>query len=263
MEQSLTVNIAGFFIKLLFHENKGKNVRKMFVSHFKRTFFPYLEPNELIKADVELEVVEREKILGKDRIEKNGKIYAVLLERKNGKKTIFYDMSTSQVQEIIRRLTFEGIYNKGGLIIHASSVLSEGKADLFIAPSGGGKTTILKKLSPILSPFTDDAVLLRKTGDKYRCYQIPFADQYTHHTEPLKNTPLGNIYFIHKAKENRIKQISVVDAVGRLLTRSIREEKMVKNALSFCSQYSRFFDLYFSQELGNKQLLKLIKDNSR
>lgn len=258
MEDEIVINIAGFLLKLKLHESKGINVRNMFIHQVKNTFKPFIMAPSSVKADIVLNVVEREKIMDKASVAKKGQMSAVLFRRKRGGNEIYYDLSTQQFQEVVRRLIFKGIYFKKGLILHCSSVIHQGRANLFIAPSGGGKTTILNLLRPHCQAFADDAVLVKKEADGYYCYQIPFADQHTIVEGGIKKIKLGTIYFIHKASVNQLIKVGKVEAANRLLSRSVREKRMVKNALAFALEFDGFFDLYFSRQRDSGNLLQTL-----
>jgi hypothetical protein len=106
--------------------------------------------------------------------------------------------------------------DEGGFLLHASSVVRNGRAFLFTGVSGAGKTTI-SRLAP------DDAVLLtdeisyaRRMGGEYRAYGTPFAGELQ---KPGANisAPISAVYLLEKGPENKIEVIEPLAAARGLL----------------------------------------------
>ena len=104
----------------------------------------------------------------------------------------------------------------GGFLLHASSAARNGKAFLFSGLSEAGKTTMASLAPSDVAVLTDEASYVRRIDDQYLAYGTPFAGEMG---KPGKNVsaPIAALYFLAKAKENRIERMDPAEAVRRLL----------------------------------------------
>ena len=112
----------------------------------------------------------------------------------------------------------------GGLIFPASAVEYKGKAYLFSAPSGTGKSThtsIWKKV------FGDDAVIinddkpaLRLKNGKIFVYGTPWSGKSDINTNI--SVPLGGICFLSRGNENLIEKADIKSAASLILSQTLR-----------------------------------------
>ncbi|MDY6855150.1 MAG: hypothetical protein SWO11_10680 [Thermodesulfobacteriota bacterium] len=65
---------------------------------------------------------------------------------------------------------------RGGLFVHGTGVNYNGYGCLFLAPSGGGKTTLSMQSFPG-AVLSDDGIIIRKHGDHYKLYPTPFRQR--------------------------------------------------------------------------------------
>lgn len=106
-----------------------------------------------------------------------------------------------------------------GLLIHGGSIVRNGMATLFLAPSGGGKTTLLKEIesgqgTAILED--DETVISTGTDGMIRClpsYRSLFEGRKVHPVPAL----LKNAVFIEKGNPERLVRIGSKYAVYRAL----------------------------------------------
>lgn len=66
---------------------------------------------------------------------------------------------------------------RGGLVLHAATLLRAGRAHVFLGRSGAGKTT-LARLVPPAQVFTDEISLLRVVHSRARAYPSPFWGEF-------------------------------------------------------------------------------------
>lgn len=95
-------------------------------------------------------------------------------------------------------------------LLHSAGVVRNKKADIFLAPSMGGKTTVteLAKGSFILS---DDQTLLRKIDGEFFAFSTPFGRR----TSGFKKVKPGGFFFLKKSKSFSLSRLKPMDALAR------------------------------------------------
>jgi hypothetical protein len=106
--------------------------------------------------------------------------------------------------------------SQGGLLVHASSAVKNGKAFLFAGVSGAGKTTISRLAPPDATLLTDEISYIRREGNGYVAYGTPFAGELAKPGENVR-APLAALYLLAQGPENRIDPISAADATRAVL----------------------------------------------
>jgi hypothetical protein len=105
---------------------------------------------------------------------------------------------------------------QGGLLVHASSAVRNGKAFLFAGVSGAGKTTISRLAPPDATLLTDEISYVRLEDDGYFAYGTPFAGELAKPGENVR-APLAAIYLLSQGPENRIDAVGQADAVRSVM----------------------------------------------
>ena len=105
---------------------------------------------------------------------------------------------------------------QGGLLVHASSAVRNGKAFLFAGVSGAGKTTISRLASPDATLLTDEISYIRREADGYVAYGTPFAGELAKPGENVR-APLAALYLLAQGPENRIEPVGDADATRAVL----------------------------------------------
>ncbi len=107
----------------------------------------------------------------------------------------------------------------GGMMFHSSCVSVDGKAYLFSAKSGTGKSTHTKLWLKLLGDraviLNDDKPALRYIDGAVYAYGTPFSGK-----DPINinaRAKVGGICFIERAKENSISRLSVAEAIPLIL----------------------------------------------
>ena len=118
-----------------------------------------------------------------------------------------------------------------GLHLHASAVELDGKAYLFSAPSGTGKSTHTRLWQQVFGEraqvFNDDKPALRYLDGRWYAYGTPWCGKDGIHQN--KKLPLAGICFLKQAKENRIRRLGTSEAVQKLLWQTIHRFRSVEN----------------------------------
>lgn len=143
------------------------------------------------------------------------------------------------------------ILEQQGILLHACAVLDKNKGYLFVAPSGGGKSTIARlAFSSGKQVLNDDRMIIRK--DKYgiKIYATPW------HGEIDKTLNyscfIRSIFFLTKARQNRIRPLSRVEAVLKLYENSIYlplNSGIIKKVFYRCCDLAKSLNVF---ELGFK-----------
>ena len=109
----------------------------------------------------------------------------------------------------------------GGLFIHASGVVLNGKGLLFAGPSEAGKSTIVKLLEGRAEVLCDDRIIVRRAPGGFRIHGT-----WNHGEIPRispASAPLAAVFFLRQASSNRIEKIEDPKIVTRdLLPRLVR-----------------------------------------
>ncbi len=128
-------------------------------------------------------------------------------------------------------LFYDALVNFGGFILHSSAVMMDGKAYLFSAPSGTGKSTHtslwLKHFGDRASILNDDKPAIRILENGIRAFGTPWSGK----TDLNINTDaeLAGICFLQRDTTNHIEEISKAEAVVKVLNQTLRpsEEKQM------------------------------------
>ena len=105
---------------------------------------------------------------------------------------------------------------EGGFLLHASSVIRNGKAFLFSGVSGAGKTTISRLAPSDAMLLTDEISYVRRDGDGYRAYGTPFAGELARNGENTSGA-IATAFFLAKGSWNYTEPISPAAAARQLL----------------------------------------------
>lgn len=109
-----------------------------------------------------------------------------------------------------------------GFQLHSSAVMLDGKAYLFSAPSGTGKSTHTEKWCRLFGAqlLNDDKPALRLLEGQWMAYGTPWSGK--HDLSLPTGVPLGGIAFLRRAEENRIRRLDPQEAVPLLIGQSLR-----------------------------------------
>ena len=121
--------------------------------------------------------------------------------------------SVDSVLRIVHSLI---LANERGFLLHASSVIRNGRAFLFSGVSGAGKTTISRLAPPDVVLLTDEISYIRHKSDGYRAYGTPFAGELARNGENT-SSPIATAFFLVKGLQNQIADVAPAAAIRQLL----------------------------------------------
>lgn len=109
-----------------------------------------------------------------------------------------------------------------GTYLHASAVILDGKAYLFSANSGVGKSTHTQKWCRLFgaSYLNDDKPVLRLVDGVWMAYGTPWSGK--HDLSSPVGVPLAAIAFLVRGEENSIRPIEPKKAVPLIINQSLR-----------------------------------------
>ncbi len=139
------------------------------------------------------------------------------------------------LDSLLRVLLSWKLLSHSGFLLHAATVIRNGKAYIFTGRSGAGKSTVAS-LSPEGSVLTDEISLLRREEGVWRAYGTPFWGEFRA-AGSNTSAPVAGIFRLIQAAENRVTSLRPMELL-RVLMPNI---------------------LFFSAELeANRQLLHII-----
>ena len=118
----------------------------------------------------------------------------------------------------------------GGLMLHASAVELDGKAYLFSAPCGTGKSTHTRLWQQVFGErahvFNDDKPALRLIDGKWYAYGTPWCGKDGININ--MKAELAGICFLKQAPQNKIRRLDQKQAISNILWQTMNRFKKVE-----------------------------------
>lgn len=119
---------------------------------------------------------------------------------------------------------YRGLVKHGGMMIHSSAVVMDGRAYLFSAPCGTGKSTHtklwLKTFGERAQILNDDKPAIRLVDGVWYAYGTPWSGKYDISTNT--RVPLAGICMLRRGEENKIEPYGGAAAVKEILEQTAR-----------------------------------------
>jgi len=119
------------------------------------------------------------------------------------------------LDSLLRVLLSWKLLGRCGFLLHAATIVRNGKAYIFTGRSGAGKSTVAS-LSPEGSVLTDEISLLRREDGVWRAYGTPFWGEFRA-AGSNTSAPVGGIFRLLQAAENRVTALRTVAILRTLL----------------------------------------------
>lgn len=133
-----------------------------------------------------------------------------------------YLESLAVYRKICERLIQDNI-----VLFHCSALQLKGKAYLFTAPSGTGKSTHARLWREFfggdVQMINDDKPLLQIATEKVTVFGTPFAGKEGRQTNT--SAPVAGIVLLHQDTQNKIRRLSQEEAYPRLLAQTYRPKE--------------------------------------
>ncbi len=124
-----------------------------------------------------------------------------------------------------------------GFLLHAATVIRNGKAYVFTGRSGAGKSTVAS-LSPTGSVLTDEISLMRREGNVWRAYGTPFWGEFRA-AGSNTSAPIAGIFRLLQAPESRATPLRPAEILRAILPNTLffsREASANRQLLEILSQ---------------------------
>ena len=110
------------------------------------------------------------------------------------------------------------LLNYNGFQLHASAVELDGKAYLFSAYSGTGKSTHTEKWCRLFGAtyLNDDKPALRKVDGKWMAFGTPWSGK--HDLSSPRGVEIGGVAFLERASENFIHPATPQEALPKIMS---------------------------------------------
>jgi hypothetical protein len=169
-----------------------------------------------IGSDLELSL-SQDGDTGAYRLEAPGFSASVDLAQGAGELALASAIPLADLEHFLRVTVALLAFRKGGLLIHAAGLHSDGKVHLFIGQSGSGKSTVVA-LSPQALALNDDLIVLRRAGEAWVACGTPFWNMEAEHREGQTACgPLAGIYKLAQDSEVYLEDLSPAAATAELV----------------------------------------------
>ena len=164
------------------------------------------------------------------------------------------------LDSLIRILLSKLLLSRSGFLLHAATVMRDGRAHVFTGQSGAGKSTVAS-LSPVGSVLTDEISLLRKFDNAWQAFGTPFWGEF-HAGDLNERAPIAGIYSLIQAKEDRVERLSTRDALRALLPNILffsskqEDNAQLLRILMEALEAIPVYQLYFRRHAGFWEVLK-------
>lgn len=118
------------------------------------------------------------------------------------------------------------LIERGGMLLHSSAIVKDGRAFLFSGHSGVGKSThtgLWLKLYEDAYILNDDKPALRAYEEGFTVYGTPWSGK--HDVNRNEAVPLGGIAFLQRSDRDFIEPMQAKDAAPALIAQTVRAIK--------------------------------------
>lgn len=131
---------------------------------------------------------------------------------------------------VFRKLCVYVLSEKQGLVFHCSALAVDGKAYLFTAPSGTGKSTHARLWREVYKDkvvmVNDDKPIIRFIDGDFYVYGTPWNGK--HHLDTNCKVKIDAICHLVRGAENSIKAVSAGEMLGVMLNQTLRPDSVTE-----------------------------------
>lgn len=146
------------------------------------------------------------------------------------------------------------LLNFGGMFLHSSAVVLDGKAYLFSGFSTAGKSTHTRLWQQVFGPaarvINDDKPALRRIDDIWYAYGTPWCGKDGININ--ERAPVAGVCFMKKAGENRIRRLNSQEAMQKILSQTTHRFHRVERMDLMLASLDNFLRTVPVYELENR-----------
>ncbi|WP_307993476.1 hypothetical protein [uncultured Intestinibacter sp.] len=177
-----------------------------------------------------------------------------------GKESYFeYSRNIMEVIDIVNLMN-----KKNAFLLHSSFIRWNGKAILFSAPSGTGKST----QAELWEKYEDADIIngdkagVRKLEDGWMAYGLPFAGS----SDIFRNekAPISHIIVLRQGKENKLHRLSLREAFIKIYSETTLhtwDEEFQNNIINMITNLVQNVSIYQYECLPDKSAVDFLKEN--
>jgi len=138
-------------------------------------------------------------------------------------------------------LTYEG-----GLLLHASGLVREGKGFVFCGPDESGKSTIAN-MAPASLIAADDSLAVRMVNGACWLHTVPWGRRDSKNV----SAPIAKLFFLHQAQELEVREMALIEAVKHFLANTFFDTSdeliyaRTLDTVQYLAQQISCYELYF------------------
>lgn len=176
-----------------------------------------------------------------------------------------YEIQTAVYSHLVMGLLFRySLLFHRGIVVHASTIQWNGKAIMFSAPSGTGKSTHVRlwqqALGNDIKVLNDDTPAVRFAGNHGpRVYGTPWCGSSNMHCND--SAPLGAIVLLQQAPENSLQRLNRQQAAAMLMPRSFLpyfDRHMLSLACDTLEAMISSVPVYLLKCLPNQEAMEMV-----
>ncbi len=155
------------------------------------------------------------------------------------------------LDSLLRMFLSWALLSEEGFLLHAATVVHEGKACVFFGRSGAGKSTV-SRLSPPGSVLTDEISLLKCVNGEWRAFGTPFWGEFRADGQNT-SAPVAGFFRLVQSPSNRVERLRPAELLKALLpcvlffSSQLADHERLLQILAAACQDSEGYNLHFQK----------------
>lgn len=256
-DNKIYLSITGVTFKFLFRRSKLPFLQQRLLDDIHRFLKPFMVP-DISSPDYSITFQDEVDFVFMKVPERYGRkghfaIYAEEDVASGHKFTSFNHITFFQLDKLLKDILIREV-SSDGFVLHSSAVSVNGQAYIFTGSSGAGKSTAARLLADFFPRLADDYLYIRKTEDKFVCYQPHWYIKAPDLIRTPDPYPIGKIFLLQKADHCAVEPVtdsswSTEYLSGQIFGNNKEEMNMqLVNLLEFLTNFSRIYRLYFTKD---------------